>query len=91
MSNEHNPPPAPASTWSCWKDTADEHTDASVLPPKYDHYLRWMLPNRTWALNRSIDMGVRPVGSALTTSNLHRPCGFGRNDAVFGVAPCRNE
>ena len=28
---------------------------------------------------------------ALTTSNLHRPYGFGRNGTVFGVAPPRNE
>ncbi len=35
--------------------------------------------------------GMHAAGSALTTGNFHRPCGFGRNGAVFGVAPPRNE
>ena len=35
--------------------------------------------------------GYASVVLAITTSNLHRPCGFGRNGPVFGVTPPYNE
>ena len=68
-----------------------EGASFSVLSRKYDYYLRWTLPDQTRAFDRSINVSVSPIGSALATSNLHRPYGFGPNGAVFGVAPPHNE
>ena len=63
----------------------------SVLSREYDYYLRWTLPEATKTLGHSMNVTVNPIGSAVATSNFHRPYGFGRNGAVFGVAPPRNE
>lgn len=63
----------------------------NVLSPKDGHYLRWTLPEESWTLDQPTNLEARTTGSSLATSNLHRPYGFGRNGAGFGVAPSRNE
>ena len=62
----------------------------SVLSQKYDYHLRWRFHRET-VVGEARCVSANRHRCALPPRNLHRPKGFGRNGAVFVVAPPRNE